>query len=119
MSPSRAFSGRSRHRAAPWRSWLLLRRCATPAPGGASGSKLKRLLRVPLRLPCPSPHVPQIRGVPLRAHFAQPHGHAELCLRATQRVSDTTTCVPSWLCGFASATTGRGQEGGHHDPRCR
>ena len=50
MILSKVVPHRDRHRAAPWRSWLLLRRCATPALGGASGSKLKRLMG---QAPCP------------------------------------------------------------------
>ena len=77
MSVSKTVPERGSYRAAPWRSWLLLRRCATPALGGASGSKLKRLTR-----PSPSSHVHAvdchaILGESLSQRPTNPHGHAE------------------------------------------
>lgn len=97
MSLSKGIPERDRHHAAPWRSWLLLRRCATPALGGASGSKLKRLTR-----PAPSSHAHAadchaILGESLSQHPTNPHGHAayRLVIRPAPLSTNTGCCAAS------------------------
>ena len=85
--------------------------CSAGAPGPAmqrgGGSKLKGLLRVPLRLPSSSAPAPlRMRQGARRARLT-PAWRCGLVAQSPRPAAHHAIPAPSLLCGFASAMTGR------------